>query len=55
MAKSTKSPTWPSQARNNHSGLFDSLSSVTSPQPLKEMLLPRSLDLNISFEIKYRR
>ena len=55
MPKNTKSPTWLSQAKNNRSGLIGSLPSVTSPLPLKQMLLPRSLDLNISFEIKYRR
>lgn len=55
MPKNTKSPTWLSQAKHNHGSLIGSLSSVTSPHPLKELLLPRSLDLNISFEIKYRR
>jgi hypothetical protein len=55
MANSTKSHTWPSQAKSSHSDLIGGLSSVIRPQPLKEILFPRSLDLNISFEIKYRR
>lgn len=55
MPKNIKSPTWLSQAKHHSSGLVGGLSSVASPQPLKEILLPRSLDLNISFEIKYRR
>jgi hypothetical protein len=55
MPKSTKGPMWRSEAKYNHSDLISSLSSVANPQPLKEILLPRSLDLNISFEIKYRR
>lgn len=55
MPKSTQSPTWLSQAKHNHSGLIGGLSSVVPAQPVKELLLPRSLDLNISFEIKYRR
>jgi hypothetical protein len=55
MAKSTKSPVWPSQAKSGHSELIGGLSSVIRPQPVKEILFPRSLDLNISFEIKYRR
>jgi len=55
MPKNTKSPTWLSQAKPNSSALIGGLSSAVSPQPLKQILLPRSLDLNISFEIKYRR
>lgn len=55
MQKSTKQPTWPSQAKNSNSDFIGSLTSVITPQPLKELLFPRSLDLNISFEIKYRR
>jgi hypothetical protein len=55
MTKSTKSPAWPSQGKSSHSDLIGGLSSVIRPQPLKEILFPRSLDLNISFEIKYRR
>ena len=55
MQKKTNSPIWPSEAKHNHSDLIGSLSSAAIPRPLNEMLLPRSLDLNISFEIKYRR
>jgi hypothetical protein len=55
MAKSTKNPAWPSQAKSGHNDLIGGLSSVIRTQPLKEILFPRSLDLNISFEIKYRR
>ena len=55
MSKGTKGPTWFSQSGNNHSGLITGLSSVTKPQPLAQILLPRSLDLSLSFEIKYRR
>lgn len=55
MATSRKSPIWPSQAKSSRSDLIGGLSNVIKPQPLKEVLFPRSLDLNISFEIKYRR
>jgi hypothetical protein len=53
--KSIKSPSWLSQAKTDHSGLIGGLSSVARPQPLAQRLLPRSLNLNLSFEIKYRR
>jgi hypothetical protein len=55
MQKNTKSQTWLSQAKTDHSGLIGSLSSAARPQPLAQVLLPRSLDLSLSFEIKYRR
>lgn len=55
MPKTAKIPTWSSQSKNNRSDFIRDLSSVASPQPLKEILLPRSLDLNFTFEIKYRR
>lgn len=55
MSKSSKSPTWSSQSKTNHTDFIRDLSSVAGPQPLKEILLPRSLDLNFTFEIKYRR
>lgn len=55
MQKKPKNPTWSSQAKNSHSELIGGLSSVIRPEPLKEILFPSSLDLNISFEIKYRR
>lgn len=55
MSKNIKSPTGLSQAKNNHTGFIGSLPSLPSPQSVKEIILPRSLDVNISFEIKYRR
>jgi hypothetical protein len=55
MQKTTKQTTWPSKSKSSDSDFIGSLTSVITPQPLKELLFPRSLDLNISFEIKYRR
>lgn len=54
MPKTNKTPTWQSQTKNPHSSLIGELYSAAAPQSLKELLLPRSLDLNFSFEIKYR-
>jgi hypothetical protein len=55
MHKSTKSSSWLPRAKTDRSGLIGGLSSVARPQSLASVLLPRSLDLNVSFEIKYRR
>lgn len=55
MQKNTKSPTWKSQAKHNHDSLIGGMPSVISLQPLKKMLVPCSLDLNISLAVKYRR
>lgn len=54
MSKTNKTPTWQSQTKNHHDSLIGELSRAAAPQPLKELLFPRSLDLNFSFEIKYR-
>lgn len=55
MVKISVSPKWQSPATNYRSGFIGGLSSVVSPLPLKQMLLPRSVDLNVSFQVKYRR
>jgi len=51
MVKIDVTPTWQSAAKSSSSGL----TRVTAPLPLKQILLPRSLDLNVSVQLKYRR
>lgn len=55
MSKFTTTPMRSSQSKDSGSDLIRDLSNVARPQPLKELLLPRSVDLNFTFEIKYRR
>jgi hypothetical protein len=57
MMKITARPTW--QWPNNHNRARTAgeraISIRASPPDLKRMILPRSLDLSISFDLKYRR
>lgn len=55
MVKIDVTPTWQSPAKNARSGFIGGLTNAATPLPLKQVLLPRSLDLNVSFQLKYRR
>jgi len=48
-------PSWQSQAKNSGHGLGSTLIGTAKALPIKQVLLPRSLDLNGSLQLKYRR
>lgn len=55
MVKLDVKPSWQSQTKNSGNSLGRALIGTASAAPLKQVLLPRSLDLNVSLQLKYRR
>ena len=55
MVKITAKPTWQWSGKNTSASSPSTRTGNTGISPLKHALLPRSLDLDLDFSLKYRR